>query len=96
MRYAVIASCLCLFAFAAQAEDNEYYRKLRPACAQAHATMREFNDGCADQCGTADGGCTAVMTEHCDCGEGRCWNTEAARCEAGESAEDTVRRLTGK
>ena len=52
------------------------------ACTTANGEWIEFPNGCADICGTKGEGimCTLVLTYSCDCGEGKCWNTETKTC----------------
>ena len=46
-------------------------------CERVGGEWRTFSDACADTCSHATGQtqvCAQVLTDSCDCGEGRCWN----------------------
>ena len=52
-------------------------------CATRGAFLREFNNGCADNCSskvTSRSICTQVMTLACDCGSSRCWDNSSESC----------------
>jgi len=47
-------------------------------CARVDGLWKTFNNGCVDSCSLARSkeplGCTAALTDSCDCGVDRCWN----------------------
>ncbi|MBD3360331.1 hypothetical protein GF366_00855 [Candidatus Peregrinibacteria bacterium] len=45
-------------------------------CREGGGEWKEMPDACVDSCESQRDGimCAQVITEGCDCGEGRCWN----------------------
>ena len=48
-------------------------------CTVGGGEFKEFPNACADNCNAGDI-CAQVLTESCDCGEGKCWNDEQKKC----------------
>lgn len=57
----------------------------KDVCQQEGGEWRVFRNGCVDSCqynrNKGDVMCTQALTYGCDCGEGKCWNSEEKVCE---------------
>ncbi len=46
------------------------------SCASVNGVWKKFPNGCVDSCSSKSGPaiCASVITESCDCGQGKCWD----------------------
>lgn len=64
-----------------QASMNTDYKS---ACIESGGEWKQFGNGCADNCDYVNSSeemmCIAVITQACDCGPDRCWNSQEQSC----------------
>ena len=69
----------CTYICASFNEDEQV------ACLEAEGEWKTFSNGCVDSCALARNPeiilCIQTLTDGCECGENRCWNSETGNCE---------------